>query len=174
MMTGKLDNSVRYWGNYLSPEPDFFAPNKEDVSGEPKTITFEELPEPLQQLHTAIEKGPVGFGMDRFLVEYEGVYGLSLEEDIYSDQADDLDISYSGLVEGMKEIYEKAAGKYKSQCILFDEKRHTYYDGTTSASLFVFLPWYIDLNEAKEIDNYIGGEIKSFYKEHGCVEPERE
>lgn len=136
---GKLENFV-YWSNgcgELHHNGEYDIPNEED------------LPQELQRAYN--ELWSEGYGVNCYLAEFNGKFGIALEASYDDCFAHDLKITYEKLVSYAKNNAVACANKYPEYDVIFGEDSVTWNDGTKESVVMVIVPWDSDKAKVNEI-----------------------
>ena len=125
------DKKTRYWSNSCG---DLYDPASS------QEITEEDLPEPLRKAFSTLwYEGE--FGLNCFLVEHDGEYGISLEAGYDDCYAADLGVSRKALDEFAETKAQELSDLISGTQFFYGKKIQEWSDGSKDTLVTAFIPW---------------------------------
>jgi hypothetical protein len=118
-------------------------------------IAPDELPEELKRAFDELfcEND---FGLNCYLTEYDGKYGISLEANYDSNYADDICVSYDEVIKTAMIKADLIATKFHQCMVLFGKDTWEWSDGSKESQLVIFMPWNISKKDYNKIGTVVG------------------
>ncbi len=117
-------------------------------------ITPEELPKQLKRVYDELF-WKNKFGLNCYLAEYDGKYGISLEAIYNTDWAADTGLSYDKLVKTAQEKANIIAEKFPQHKVLCGKDICEWNDGSKESIMAVFLSWDTSEEEFERVGNFV-------------------